>query len=189
MSNQLKSMQWPLLGITAIAVFILGYLFIGNANGKSVPSTPVKAAVAAPDNSDKNPSAPDFTLPDLEGNQLSLSDYKDKVIFINFWATWCPPCRAEIPYFIDLVNQYGDDGFVVLGIALDPREFDKVAPFVEQMNINYPVVLDKNGVQNLYGGIGSIPTTFVVNRNGEVVDQIVGSRPKAEFERIIKKWL
>ena len=190
MSDKLKNMQWPVLGITAIAVFVIGYIFIGSSNGNSTtPSAPVKAAVAAQSDNNELPSAPDFTLPDLEGGQRSLSDYKDKVVFVNFWATWCPPCRAEIPYFIDLVSQYGDQGFVVLGIALDPREFEKVSPFVKQMGINYPVVLDKNGVSNLYGGISSIPTTFVINRDGKVVDQIVGSRPKSEFEKIIKKWL
>lgn len=133
--------------------------------------------------------APDFILEDLEGNAIRLSDYRGKVVFVNFWATWCPPCRAEIPYFIEMIDEYGDDGFIVLGIDLDPRDFAKVPAFVEQQGINYPVMYDTKGVSNLYGGIQSIPTTFVVNRNGKVVERIVGSRPKSEFVRILKNWL
>jgi thiol-disulfide isomerase/thioredoxin len=139
-------------------------------------------------NDDKFPMAPDFTLKDVEGNPVSLSDYKGKVVFVNFWATWCPPCRAEIPHFIELVDKYPDD-FIVLGVDLDPRDFSKVPAFVEQQGMNYPVLYDTEGVSNIYGGISSIPTTFVVNRNGKKVDTIVGSRPKAVFEEIIKKWL
>jgi len=134
-------------------------------------------------------AAPDFALEDLNGDVIRLSDYKGKVVFINFWATWCPPCRVEIPYFIEMIDEYGDDGFEILGIDLDPRDFAKVPAFVEQEGINYPVMYDTKGVSNLYGGIQSIPTTFVVNRNGKVVERIVGSRPKNEFVRILKNWL
>lgn len=133
--------------------------------------------------------APDFALEDLNGDIVRLSDYRGKVVFINFWATWCPPCRVEIPYFIEMIDEYGDDGFEILGIDLDPRDFAKVPAFVEQEGINYPVMYDTKGVSNLYGGIQSIPTTFVVNRNGKVVERIVGSRPKNEFVRILKNWL
>jgi peroxiredoxin len=190
MPEKTKNVPWPILGLTAIVVIVLGYLFIGSSSDqKKSKSSSVNASVASVKESVQYPAAPDFALPDLNGNTVSLSDFKEKVVFLNFWATWCPPCRAEIPYFIELIDKYEEEGFVVLGVALDPREFDKVQPFVDQMGINYPVVLDKTGASNLYGGIYSIPTTFVVNREGKVVEQIVGSRPKAEFEKLIKKWL
>ncbi|MBN2424418.1 MAG: TlpA family protein disulfide reductase [Calditrichaceae bacterium] len=190
MPEKIKNVQWPILGLTAIAVVLLGYLFIGSSSEqKGSKSSAVKSSVASVKESMQYPTAPNFALPDLNGETISLSDFREKVVFINFWATWCPPCRVEIPYFIELIDKYEGEGFVVLGVALDPREFDKVQPFADQIGINYPVVLDKTGASNLYGGIRSIPTTFVVNREGKVVEQIVGSRPKAEFERIIKKWL
>jgi cytochrome c biogenesis protein CcmG/thiol:disulfide interchange protein DsbE len=144
---------------------------------------------ASASQSDNYVSAPDFALENLDGDIVKLSDYHGKVVFLNFWATWCPPCRAEIPYFIELVEQYGDDGFEVIGVDVDPRDFSKVPNFVAQQGINYPVLYDTKGVSQIYGGIQSIPTTFVINRNGKVVDQIIGSRPKHVFESIVKKWL
>lgn len=134
-------------------------------------------------------SAPDFALKNLEGEIVRLSDYEGKVVFLNFWATWCPPCRAEIPYFIELVEQYGDDGFEVIGVALDPSDFSRVQTFVDQQGINYTILYDTQGVSNMYGGIQGIPTTFVISRDGKVVEQIVGSRPKNVFESYVKKWL
>jgi len=144
---------------------------------------------AAASQTDSYVSAPDFALEDLDGDVVRLSDHKGKVVFLNFWATWCPPCRAEIPYFIELVDKYGDDGFEVIGVDLDPRDFSKVQAFVDEQGINYTVLYDTKGVSGMYGGIQSIPTTFVINRDGKVVEQIVGSRPKNVFESIIKKWL
>jgi cytochrome c biogenesis protein CcmG/thiol:disulfide interchange protein DsbE len=135
------------------------------------------------------PAAPDFTLKNLGNEDVKLSDFKGKVVFINFWATWCPPCRAEIPYFVDLYKKYESQGFVVLGIAVDPREFGKVSGFVKQNDISYPILLDQAGVSNLYGGIESIPTTFVVNRDGRIVEMIIGSRPKEVFESVIQSLL
>jgi len=156
--------------------------------GKDAPKQEAKQTSAA-QSDEQFSAAPDFALEDLNGDVIRLSDYKGKVVFINFWATWCPPCRVEIPYFIEMIDEYGDDGFEILGIDLDPRDFAKVPAFVEQEGINYPVMYDTKGVSNLYGGIQSIPTTFVVNRNGKVVERIVGSRPKNEFVRILKNWL
>jgi len=188
--------------VGVIIVLALGYVFMGNAgNGHGDEVAVVKETVKepapetkktnSPDKGKKSgyPEAPDFTLNNLKSESISLSDYKGKVIFVNFWATWCPPCRAEIPYFIDLYSKYESKGFVVLGIALDPREFSKVPGFVDQMGINYPVLLDQKGVSNLYGGIESIPTTFVVDRDGKVVEMIIGSRPKEVFESIIQSHL
>lgn len=188
MSDKSNNKTWLMLVVTVVIVFALGYIFIDSNGEQAVAQEQQQTSakiVADQKEADTN-LAPDFTLQNLAGEDVSLSDLRGKVVFVNFWATWCPPCRAEIPHFIELVDKYGDD-FTVLGIALDPREFDKVAPFVDKMGINYPVVLDKKGVSQLYGGISSIPTTFVVNRDGEVIEQIVGSRPKEVFEGLVKK--
>ncbi|WP_456443157.1 TlpA family protein disulfide reductase [Caldithrix abyssi] len=186
--------RYLMFGIGAVLIIFVAILMLNGANNSSnaessmtdVPSQ----SVAQQD--EQYPEAPAFTLNDLNGKEVSLSDFKGKVVFVNFWATWCPPCRKEIPAFIELIDKYGDDGFVILGVAVDPREFqnvDKVKPFAKEMGINYPVVYDTKGVSQLYGGIRSIPTTFVINREGKVVGRIVGSRPKDVFEGIIKDLL
>ena len=172
---------------------VLAFLLAGcttdkaNSSEKKPESKPANYN-SAPNQQDKYVTAPDFALKNLEGDDVRLSDYKGKVVFLNFWATWCPPCRAEIPHFIDLVEKYGNDGFEVVGVDLDPRDFSKVQAFVNQQGINYTILYDTKNVQGMYGGIPSIPTTFVINRDGKVVEQIVGSRPKNEFESLIKKW-
>ena len=178
----------------SVSTMILTILMVSCTTDKANSSDkkPVEQKTSrstATSQSDQYVAAPDFALEDLDGDVVRLSDHKGKVVFLNFWATWCPPCRAEIPYFIDLVEKYGDDGFEVVGIALDPRDFSKVQTFVDQQGINYTILYDTKNVQGMYGGIQSIPTTFVINRDGKVVEQIVGSRPKNVFESTIKKWL
>ena len=178
----------------SVSTMILTILMVSCTTDKANSSDkkPVEQKTSrstATSQSDQYVAAPDFALEDLDGDVVRLSDHKGKVVFLNFWATWCPPCRAEIPYFIDLVEKYGDDGFEVVGIALDPHDFSKVQTFVDQQGINYTILYDTKNVQGMYGGIQSIPTTFVINRDGKVVEQIVGSRPKNVFESTIKKWL
>lgn len=131
--------------------------------------------------------APDFSLPDINGQQVSLSDFKGKAMILNFFASWCPPCRQEVPDFIELQASYGGEDFTVLGIALvnakDARNF------ASQMGINYPVLVDDESVSNLYGPIRSIPTTFIVNKDGNIVKMYIGFRPKRVFESDIEGLL
>ncbi len=190
MSKSGNNKQYLIYGIVGVLIVAAAFFFFKGtkpAVNSPAPANIQKSAVV--DQGTKFQDAPQFTLPDLEGKDVSLSDFKGKLVFLNFWATWCPPCRREIPHFVELVNKYGKDGFTVLGVALDPRDFAKVKPFAKEYGINYPVVYDKKRVSELYGGIGSIPTTFVINRQGKIVLKIVGSRPKEVFENIIKKWL
>jgi len=132
-------------------------------------------------------------LNDLDGDPISLSDYRGKVVVIDFWATWCPPCRKGIPDFVELQEKYGDDNFVILGVNLDQGAPDKVLPmvrgFAEDYNINYPVLMHDMGIVSAYGGIQSIPTTFVVDREGKVRQGVVGYRPKDYFTNIIDTLL
>ncbi len=196
MAQTKNNKRYLVLGLFAIVFILLAILMLNgqdNNTGKANLMQSSQPQTVAKQQADEQfPDAPGFTLTDIEGKEVSLSDFKGKVVFLNFWATWCPPCRREIPAFIELVDQYKDDGFIVVGVAVDPREFqgvDKVKPFAEQMGINYPVLYDSKGVSQIYGGISSIPTTFVINRDGKVVDRIVGSRPKDVFEGIIKGLL
>jgi thiol-disulfide isomerase/thioredoxin len=136
-------------------------------------------------NGDDN-KAPDFTLENVDGKKVSLSDYKGKVVIVDFWATWCPPCRRGIPDLIDLQKKYKDQ-LAVIGISLD-RENTKagVPAFVDKMGINYPVVYFNDKVINDFGGVSAIPTTFIIDRSGNIVKKMVGLYPKSVIESQLK---
>ncbi|MBI1871044.1 MAG: TlpA family protein disulfide reductase [Chlamydiae bacterium] len=134
--------------------------------------------------------APDFTLTDLEGKTFKLSDLAGKIVVLDFWATWCPPCQDEIPHFVELKNQYGSKGLEIVGIALDRQGVRVVKPFVERFKVNYTILIgDYDQVINDYGGVVGIPTTFLINREGHIVKQFVGYIEKEEFEEEVKKLL
>ena len=133
--------------------------------------------------------APDFTLPDLEGNSLTLSDFKGKVIILDFWATWCPPCRVEIPDFVQLYDKYEDEGLLIIGVSLDRGDSRSVKQFSESYKINYPIVLGNFNVTEDYGGIRGIPTTFIIDRKGDIKEKYVGYQPRATFENTVIRLL
>ena len=134
-------------------------------------------------------AAKDFTLPTLDGKQLSLSAHKGKVVLLNFWATWCGPCKAEIPGFVELQQQYKND-LVVIGLSVDDTA-EKAKPFVDQYKVNYPIVLGlgRDDIQDAYGPIYGIPASFLISRDGKVCKRHLGIAPKAQFEREIKSLL
>jgi len=109
---------------------------------------------------------PDFTLTNQNGKQISLSDYRGKVVILNFWATWCPPCKAEVPGFVKMYNKHKDDGLVILGVSLDRDGWNAVRPFLKQYDVSYPVVVGNQSVVEKYGNIQSIPTTFILDKQG-----------------------
>ncbi len=131
--------------------------------------------------------APDFTLTDINGKEVSLSGFSGKAVIIDFFASWCPPCRQEVPDFIELQKAYGDKGFAMIGIAVEDGQAAK--NFAEKSGINYPVLVDDEKVSALYGPIRSIPTTFVIDKSGKIVKMYIGARPKAVFEADIKEIL
>lgn len=138
----------------------------------------------------QNPLAPDFTLTDLDGDEVSLSSYRGKVVVIDFWATWCPPCRKGIPDFVEMQKTYGKDNFVVLGVNVDQGDnqsevVKKVSDFAESYKINYPVLFHNIEVVYAYGGIQSIPTTFILDKEGRVIQGFAGYRPMSYFKSII----
>jgi len=133
--------------------------------------------------------APDFTLKTIYEEEFHLYDYIGNVIIIDFWDTWCPPCRREIPHFIELYNKYKDKGLLIIGIAFAREGIEKVKSFVDEEGINYPILIANSEVEKAYGGITAIPTTFIINKNGEILEKIVGYRDKEFFEEKIKKLL
>lgn len=133
--------------------------------------------------------APDFALKSFDGKTVKLSDYKGKVVIIDFWATWCPPCRKGIPDLISIQDEYKKD-VVIIGISLDSEKTIKDVPgFVKSYVINYPIVYGNEKVVNDYGGIEGIPTAFVVDKKGNIVDKHVGLVPKDTYVNKIKELL
>jgi len=170
---------WVLLGVAAI---LTGYYLFGRSESKA--SSPMMHTLP-PGNI--TGIAPGFTLPDLNGKPVSLADFKGRVVVLDFWATWCPPCRREIPDFIKLQTEYGSKSVQIVGIALD--EPGKVQEFARQNGMNYPVLLGTQEISVKYGGIEGIPTTFIIDKNGKIANRFEGFRPRAVFEEEIKKLL
>lgn len=134
-------------------------------------------------------AAPAWDLKDVKGNSVKLSDFKGKVVILDFWATWCPPCRAEIPHFIGLQEKYGKQGLVVVGVSVDEGGPEVVSSFVKANKINYPIVLGDLDVAQLYDATEGIPTTFVIDRTGNIVAKHLGFTDSDIFEKEIKSVL
>ena len=132
----------------------------------------------------------DFTIDDMNGKKIKLSSYKGKVILLDFWATWCGPCKAEIPNFVELQQQFGSQGLSVLGLSVDDT-VDKLKPFAADLKMNYPVLvgLGRDDVQDAFGPIWGIPTTFLISRDGRICRKNTGIQGKAKYERDIKALL
>ena len=133
--------------------------------------------------------APDFSLESLDGKTLRLSDLRGKAVLLNFWATWCGPCKIEMPWFVDLQNQYGSQGLQIVGVAMDDGSKEEIAKFAKDMGVNYPILIGKESVGDQYGGVPALPESFLIARDGKIVDKIVGLRGKSEIEDSIKKAL
>jgi peroxiredoxin len=170
----------------ALAIFVAAGLiyFAGNVRGQDESASPTKAVKAA-----------DFALTDIDGKPVKLSDYKDKVVILDFWATWCPPCRKEIPHFNDLMKTYGDKGLVVLGVSVDQGGPEIVKKFKASNEVSYRVAMGDDNTYNVYQAYlpedqrGGIPFTFVLDRKGVIRQQFVGYRDKEVFEGILKGLL
>ena len=133
--------------------------------------------------------APDFELEKFAGGKARLSDYRGKVVLLNFWATWCPPCLKEIPDFVDLYRELEADGLVILGISLDANPQRVLPGFIAKYKINYPILISGQKVAGDYGGITGIPTTFLIDREGTIRERYVGLRPRSIFEAAINNLL
>jgi thiol-disulfide isomerase/thioredoxin len=136
------------------------------------------------------PANLNFTLKDINNQDVRLASLKGKVILLDFWATWCGPCKVEIPWFIEFQNKYGKDGLQVVGISVDDS-LDRLKPFVSQMKMNYTVLqgLDHEDVKDAFGPIFGLPVTLVISRDGKICTRHIGLRPKEEFENSIKALL
>lgn len=165
--------------------------------GMLVPDTSDAPSV---DTTFKGKPAPAFTLPDLNGKKVSLANYRGKALLINFWATWCGPCKLETPWLVDLRNKYAAQGFEVLGIdsegddakpgdAAWSHDKTEIEKFVQQEKMPYPVLVDGDSISKPYGGLDDLPTSFFVDRQGKIVAAQVGINSESDIENNIKKAL
>ena len=149
-------------------------------------------------NNGPHPDEPDVTFKNLQGQDVSLSSLKGKVVIVNFWATWCEPCRVEIPWMIGFQQKYADKGLTILGVAMDDEGKSVVAPYVQStqfdvgghsMTMNYPIVLGNDDIAAKFGGLLGFPTTIVISRDGKVQKRFIGLADEAELDKQIKALL
>jgi len=140
----------------------------------------------------------DFTLKDLEGHDESLGQFKGKIVLVNFWATWCGPCRIEIPWLMALQEKYGPQGFTVLGVAMDEEGKSAVAPFIQKERfklgtdsqpVNYPILIGNDDVAEKFGGLVGLPTTILISQDGRQVKRIDGLLSYDEVDKTIQSLL
>lgn len=133
--------------------------------------------------------APDFNLKDIQGRPVRLSDYRGKVVLLNFWATWCAPCRAEIPHLVELYKAHGPERLAVIGVSIDRASLSRVEAFVQEYKMEYPVIYagrDINMLNQRFGSIRAIPTTFLIDQEGRVVRVVPGYAPRSFWEAQVK---
>ena len=140
-----------------------------------------------PDVEDK--VAPDFALQSIDGKTVRLSDFRGKAVLLNFWATYCAPCRIEMPWFVELQDRYAAEGLQVVGVAMDDAIPDDIEKFASELGVNYPILVGEETVGNAYGGVQFLPSTFYIGRDGKVVGKVFGLKTKNEIEENVKKTL
>ena len=168
------------LALVVVALMVALMLYVGFHMARRTGSAPRLA---------KSTIAPDFSLESLDGKNVRLSDLRGKAVLLNFWATWCAPCKIEMPWFVELQNQYGREGLQVVGVAMDDASKEDIAKFAKDMGVNYPILIGKESVGDQYGGIPALPETFFIGRDGKMVDKIIGLKGKGEIEESVKKSL
>ena len=178
--------------LIVVILVVAGMIYVGarisrKANvGLEAPAAPEVAVGAV---------APEFELKTLDGKTAKLSDYKGKAVLLNFWATWCEPCKIEMPWLVDFYKQYAPQGFTVLGVAMDDDADSKewvqkdIRKFAEEKKVNYPVLLGNSKLGDTYGGVPFLPEIFYIDRQGKIVQHVVGLKGKGEIEENIKKAL
>jgi thiol-disulfide isomerase/thioredoxin len=170
-----------------LPALITGMLAVGVLGSVSCSSSHKQTTSKA--NKDDWKAAANFSLEDNKGGMSTLADYKGKVVLLNFWATWCGPCKIEIPWFIEFQNTYKDRGFSVLGVALDDDGWKMVKPYIAEKKMNYPVMVGNDQISQLYGGISSVPTSFLIDREGRIQYVHIGLESKDVYEKEIQNLI
>ncbi|HEV8491455.1 MAG TPA: TlpA disulfide reductase family protein [Candidatus Angelobacter sp.] len=182
--------------VLCVVVVITGLLLVGKRASKPPDSANAAAngSVQGPPPGGGDPAkgsvAPVFELKSIpDGKATSLAGFRGKAVLLNFWATWCGPCKIEMPWLVDLQKKYGPQGLQIVGVAMDDTSDKEIADFAHKMGVNYVVLKGTEKVGDLYGGVDRLPLTYFVDRSGKVVDEIVGLRSASDIEDAIKKTL
>ena len=176
--------RWILRGVVLMAFVVALCGCSGERVETSTTSSPAGGTQAAVDVDDSG-VAPDFVLENLEGDAVRLSDYDGNVRLVDFWTTWCAPCREEIPMFKDLQQTYGPDGFTILAIAMDDSGLEVIKPFAEKHQLTYLNLIGTAEVEQLYPGVVGYPTAFLIDRDGTIVERFTGPKPRKVLEKKI----
>src|SRR5665811_2003464 len=160
----------------------LGLLLASCSKPSNAPAVNLKSET-------QRKQAPNFSLKDANGNPVNLSDYRGKVVLVNFWATWCGPCEIEIPWFVEFEQKYRDQGFAVLGLSMDDDGWKAVRPYIASHKINYRVMIASEVVSQQFGDIEALPTSFVLDRQGRIATNHVGLVDKRDYQNEILKLL
>ncbi|HET7873654.1 MAG TPA: TlpA disulfide reductase family protein [Terriglobales bacterium] len=183
-------MKRNVIFLALIILVVTALLMAGKFMSKGGSNSTVSAIFqAAPEGPKKGDPAPDFTLKTLDGKDLKLSSLHGKAVMINFWATWCEPCKIETPWLVELQKKYGDKGLQILGVAVDDAGEKAIADFAHKMQMNYPVLLGTEKVADLYGGVEGLPTNFILDRSGKVVGSEKGLVSESVLVEHIEKAL
>lgn len=173
--------------IVTLVVAIMIYAGVRSSRGSGT-SAMIGGAQPLNPGEVKGKVAPDFALQDLQGKQVKLSDFRGKAVLLNFWATWCGPCKVEMPWFVELQKQYGPQGLQIVGVALDDSGKDAIQKYANEMGVNYTILQGQDSVGDAYGAIG-LPTTYFIDRDGKIIDSASGLVSRSEIEDNIKKAL
>ncbi|MBU2491725.1 MAG: TlpA family protein disulfide reductase [Bacteroidetes bacterium] len=176
-------------------IYTLGFLgiflifFVINNSGSEPEQGPYPPGYDKASSAEKG-VAPSFELSTTDGAKINLNDYKGKVVILDFWATWCGPCRRGIPDLVELKDKYKDKGFEIIGITVDQANtMDQVIPFINNYKINYPVAYANSDIIKKYGGIDAIPTSFIIDKEGKIVSKHVGLIMKEQYIKEIEEIL
>jgi len=174
------------------SIFLFTAATIVGCGGKNVKEVPSNDNTSTATNNtttvDNSNKAPNFSLASTDGNTLKLSDFRGKVVIIDFWATWCPPCRKGIPDLIQLKKDFKDK-LVIIGVSVDSDTKKDVVPFIKKMGINYHVAYADNNITQAYGGVQAIPTSFVIDKDGNIVKSFVGLQDISTYQSLVTTLL
>jgi thiol-disulfide isomerase/thioredoxin len=184
--------------ILCVVVAITGLLLVGkrtakppeSANAAGAGNTQNSASLQNAGDPVKGAMAPTFELKSIpDGKSIPLASLRGKAVLLNFWATWCGPCKIEMPWLVDLQKKYGSQGLQIVGVAMDDTEDKEIADFAHKMGVNYTILKGTEKVGDLYGGVDRLPLTYYIDRSGKVVDETVGLASESVIEDAIKKSL